>query len=259
MGKAYGGGMDAFSRSEVDRLGERLGSSPTASDEDARMYTAWSKGFVSAATAVEEEVAARARVLGGFQVSSRIKQIRSTSAKLRRMSTRLSSLENIAGCRVVAPTLDDIDRLLVELMTLRISRVRDYRSNPHNGYRAVHLTVRDGSGTAVELQLRTEIQHGWAGMAERWAATIDPDLKYGGGPLAEQETLAELARIGYALDLSRRESSVRAQLLNVALVSASIRETLGPELHNPGRDPELYGEQLVMTVERFLRLTGTGG
>ena len=109
----------------------------------------------------------------------------------------------------------------------------------------------------VELQLRTEIQDGWAGMAERWAAAIDPALKYGGGPPAEQEALAELAQIGYALDLSRRESSVRAQLLNATLASASIRETLGPELDNPGRDPELYSEQLVMTVERFLRLTGT--
>lgn len=222
------------------------------------MYTAWSKGFVSAATAVEEEAAARARVLGGFQVSSRIKQIRSTSAKLRRMSTRLSSLEDIAGCRVVAPTLDDIDRLLIQLMTLRISRVRDYRSTPHHSYRAVHLTVRDGSGTAVELQLRTEIQHGWAGMAERWAATIDPDLKYGGGPLAEQEALAELARIGYALDLSRRASSVREQLLSTARASASIRAMLGPELDDPRWEPELYSERLVMTVEDFLRLTREG-
>lgn len=222
------------------------------------MYTAWSKSFVSATTAVEEEVAARARVLGGFQVSSRIKQIRSTSAKLRRMSTRLSSLEDIAGCRVVAPTLDDIDRLLIQLMTLRISRVRDYRSNPHHSYRAVHLTVRDGSGAAVELQLRTEIQHGWAGMAERWPATIDPDLKYGGGPLAEQEALAELARIGYALDLSRRASSVREQLLNTAGASASIRAALGLELDDPGRDPELRSGRLVMTVENFLRLTRNG-
>ena len=222
------------------------------------MYTAWSKGFVAAATTVEAEVAARAHILGGFQVSSRIKQIRSTSAKLRRMSTRLSSLEDIAGCRVVAPTLDDIDRLLIELMTLRISRVRDYRSAPHNSYRAVHLTVRDGSGTAVELQLRTEIQHGWAGMAERWAATIDPDLKYGGGPLAEQEALAKLARIGYALDLSRRASSVREQLLNTARASASIRATLGSGLDDPGRDPELRSGRLVMTVEKFLRLTREG-
>ena len=73
----------------------------------------------------------------------------------------------------------------------------------------------------VELQLRTEIQHGWAGMAERWAAAIDPALKYGGGPPAEQEALAELAQIGYALDLSRRASSVRGQLLNAARASAS--------------------------------------
>ena len=226
------------------------------------MYTAWSKSFVSAATTVEAEVAAFARVLGGFQVSSRIKQIRSASAKLRRMSTRLSSLEDIAGCRVVAPTLDDIDRLLVELMTLRISRVRDYRSNPHNSYRAVHLAVRDGSGMPVELQLRTEIQDGWAGMAERWAAAIDPALKYGGGPPAEQEALAELAQIGYALDLSRRASSVREQLLNAARASASIRAALGSELDDPGWDPEVRdGRRLVMTVEEFLRLTrgGNGG
>ena len=95
-------------------------------------------------------------------------------------------------------------------------------------------------------------------MAERWAAAIDPDLKYGGGPPAEQEALAELAQIGYALDLSRRASSVREQLLNAARASASIRETLDPELDNPRRDPELYSGRLVMTVENFLRLTREG-
>ena len=111
----------------------------------------------------------------------------------------------------------------------------------------------------VELQLRTEIQDGWAGMAERWAAAIDLDLKYGGGPPAEQEALAELAQIGYALDLSRRASSVREQLLNAARASAPIRAALGSELDDPGWDPEVRdGRRLVMTVEEFLRLARGG-
>jgi ppGpp synthetase/RelA/SpoT-type nucleotidyltranferase len=59
--------------------------------------------------------------------------------------------------------------------------VHDRRIKPSHGYRAVHLVV-DSGGFLVEIQVRTPLQHGWASAVEKLADTIDPDIKYGGGP-----------------------------------------------------------------------------
>lgn len=41
----------------------------------------------------------------------------------------------------------------------------------------------------VEIQIRTELQHQWAELSEKLAASIDQSIKYGGGPDWVQETL----------------------------------------------------------------------
>ena len=68
---------------------------------------------------------------------------------------------------------------MVELCeTLRTSRVCNYQAEPHNGYRAHHLTIRASDSRPVELQIRTEIGDLWANLTERCAALVDPGLKY---------------------------------------------------------------------------------
>jgi ppGpp synthetase/RelA/SpoT-type nucleotidyltranferase len=59
--------------------------------------------------------------------------------------------------------------------------VVDRRAVPSNGYRAVHV-VAQVSGTLVEIQVRSSLQHLWGEFSEKLADVIDPSIKYGGGP-----------------------------------------------------------------------------
>lgn len=89
----------------------------------------------------------------------------------------LSRMEDIAGCRAVVDTIDNVRQLHMALKKSRtkhhLSRERDYISTPkESGYRAIHLVYKYGGGKqefqgmSVELQLRSKIQHSWATAVE---------------------------------------------------------------------------------------------
>lgn len=104
-------------------------------------------------------------------------------AKLRRETIRLSQIQDIAGCRVVVPTLKDQDRiaplLSARLAALGLVKKQDRRHRPSHGYRAIHLIVRI-NGKPVEIQIRTTLQHLWAEISEILADVHGNEVKYGG-------------------------------------------------------------------------------
>ncbi len=174
------------------------------------MYVVWSTSYSGAMHEVQAKVAGCSRGAGlDDPIAARIKQIDSVVAKLRRMPTKLSGLEDIAGCRIAVPTTGDVDRLLAQCVTLDVSRVRDYRESPNNSYRAVHLTVRASDRKPVELQLRTHLQDLWANLAERCAALIDLQLKYGGGP-SDLRDLLKVTSV-YAATLDEERARIRGR------------------------------------------------
>ncbi len=180
-------------------------------------YVEWSATFeapLHQTLATIDNAAKRAGVRLDEQ-TSRIKQLYSIVAKLRRGHPRLSSIDDIAGCRAVVEREVDVNALVLQLATANVKRVRDYRQHDRNGYRAVHLTLVDDAGRAVELQLRTEIQHVWAGLCERRAAVVGHAVKYGGGPPEEQARLQELSRLGRMLDAQQMEHDARAARLDL--------------------------------------------
>ena len=201
--------MVQFSSGEVDRLGGRLREAEkrSRSIEDVATYVAWSTGYARAMQEVQAAIferAVEASVEG--TISSRVKQIDSVAAKLKRMpTTKLSRLEDIAGCRIVVATTRDAERLAGACSTLEITRQRNYRESPRNGYRALHLTVRASDGRPVEVQIRTEIEELWANLAERCAALVDPELKYGGGPQEFRAFLDEMSDLGHQLDIASED------------------------------------------------------
>ena len=200
--------MDGFSNSEIDRLGSRLRRTGSPSANDVSMYVSWSASFEDSLHEIQGAVleAAQRADVDPSERTARIKQLYSTIAKLKRMPTKLSRLDDIAGCRIVVGSEQDINSLVLQLATSNVKRVRDYRHRDRNGYRAVHLTLLSAAGRSVEVQLRTELQHVWAGVCERRAAVVDHAVKYGGGPASEQVLLKELSRTGRTLDLRQEES-----------------------------------------------------
>jgi len=129
-------------------------------------------------------------------VTSRLKTVGAIVAKLTRLSTSLTRMQDVAGARIVVPTLefqDDVLRLVRDrLFAGCITNVKDQREEPDQvGYRAIHAIVHR-SGRYAEIQIRTMWQDRWAQIVERLDASLGTDLKHGKGPAELREWLHEL-------------------------------------------------------------------
>lgn len=118
----------------------------------------------------------------GYEVTGR--PAKSTIAiveKLKRQKTRLTQIQDIAGCRILVGSVVDQDSLInAAKVMLGNTAVDDKRDAPTNGYRAVHLIV-SRMGKLIEVQIRTRAQHLWAEVSEKLADTYGQDIKYGAG------------------------------------------------------------------------------
>ena len=166
----------AFSKTQIDKLGERLKKGlPVKSDLE--MLDDYRSSFGSAYESVVQKITQ----LGQSPTGRMAKSTDSIVDKLRRESVRLSQMQNIAGCRLVVENTEIQDQLIVDLTTgFCEASVVDRRKNPSHGYRAVHV-VAVIAGKPVEIQIRSTLQHLWAELSEKTSDVIDPAIKYGGG------------------------------------------------------------------------------
>ena len=168
-----------LTRSQINRAGRRLRKAETPDEADRQIYDEFRATF---AEPLAEVVEALRGLAGGASVTYRLKRFETTVEKLRRLTSDLSRLEDIGGCRVVVPTMrEQRDILGLIRQEFKIIRERDYQAEPRDGYRALHVVVRS-QGKAVEVQLRTELEEQWANAVERLAERLDPEIKYGSGP-----------------------------------------------------------------------------
>ena len=58
--------------------------------------------------------------------------------------------------------------------------VHDLRNDPHSGYRAVHIWLKQPA--RVEIQIRTHLQGRWANMYEAAADVLGREIRYGALP-----------------------------------------------------------------------------
>ena len=185
------------SRRQIDRLGERLRAGVTP--EDRLLLDGYQESFFGTLLAVNFDLG---RIGIGEMDGGRLKRPESIIAKLERESRiRLSRMQDIAGCRLLAANKAEQDEIYTRLQTdFDIYRAYDIRERPHSGYRAVHLVVRRGD-RFVEVQVRTERQREWAHLSED-ATALDPAIKYGGGEPAIRQALDELSAAYWAYDQS---------------------------------------------------------
>lgn len=177
-----------FSISQLNKLGERLRKGQP-SDDDLRALDTFRLSFASACEQVFHELSK----LGLKPVSRPAKSTASIIAKLNRERSRLSKMQDIAGCRVEVENITEQDRIVTDIIAKFPDAVEyDRRLKPSHGYRAVHVVV-DIDGFLVEIQVRTSLQHGWASTVEKLADKIDLDIKYGGGPEGLQHQLLNLS------------------------------------------------------------------
>ena len=238
--------MTLPSRREIDRLGRRLRETGQITDTDRALYERYRDQFLLSLTAVQDDVARISADIPGAAVSSRLKRLESLVRKLRRNPIRLSSLHDIAGCRLVVPTLGDVRRLQpIFLDEFDIIRFRDYHEGRQDGYRAWHFVIRGSDDHRIELQLRTDLQDIWANISEWLAFRLDYAIKTGGGPSDVRRQLRILSAWGWMIDNQR--ISIEEQIHNIDEISRFIASDLTAR---PQREPiEDVLDRLSWTID----------
>ena len=195
--------MENVSRGEIDRLGRRLRESGAIAPAARELYARFRDSYQHALDEVRGKVddVVRESDIADWHISTRLKRLETLVLKLRRKSYSLSSFHDIAGCRLVVPTLSDVRSLLEPLHgAMDVTRFRDYHDGRGDGYRAWHLIIRSSGGQLVELQVRTDLQDEWANTSEKLAFNHDHAIKSGGGPVEIRRPLLVLSAWGWALD-----------------------------------------------------------
>jgi ppGpp synthetase/RelA/SpoT-type nucleotidyltranferase len=171
------GSSSDLTKSQINRLGDRLRTGGI-SELDLRLLDDYRRSF----TEVYEVVVGLIRDQLGLEPTGRLaKSTTSIIDKLRREKTRLSRMQDIAGCRIIVPDILTQDEVVENLESLFDKlTVVDRRENPSHGYRAVHVIVAH-SDKLIEVQVRTALQHLWAELSEKLSDVGDSAIKYGGG------------------------------------------------------------------------------
>ena len=108
-------------------------------------------------------------------MQGRPKHIYSIVKKMRGKSLNFDQVFDIRAMRVVVPTIKDCYATLSwvhEQFTPIEAEFDDYIAKPKpNGYQSLHTVVRDETGRAIEIQIRTQAMHDHAehGVAAHWA------------------------------------------------------------------------------------------
>lgn len=162
--------------SQIDKLGERLRRIPVE-PADLSLLSDYRQSFHAA---YEYVIASLNSDLALTPTGRAAKSTASIVAKLQRERTRLSRMQDIAGCRVVVEHIvaqnEAVDKIKQHF---QIKAIHDRRIEPSHGYRAVHAIV-EADGRVVEIQVRTLLQHVWAEVSEKLADRFGIHVKYGG-------------------------------------------------------------------------------
>lgn len=115
-------------------------------------------------------------------VAQRLKRLPTIIKKLNRFKTmRLSSMQDIAGVRVIVRDMDQFVEIEGQIQKWPgLNRIKNYIDSPKpDGYRGKHFIFKKGS-SFVEVQLRTQIQHIWATSIETVDVFRGSSMKTGG-------------------------------------------------------------------------------
>lgn len=131
-------------------------------------------------------------------VAERLKRLDSIVGKLQRESgMQLYRMQDIGGCRMVLPTLEEVylfsDKIRKSRIRHEFRKENDYIKEPkESGYRSLHLIYKFKTDThekdiynqypmLIELQFRTHLQHIWATALETIGFFTNQALKAGQG------------------------------------------------------------------------------
>ena len=156
---------------------------------------------------------------GNYYIAQRLKRKPQILRKLKRLSVRLTQLQDIGGCRIIVNSNRDVDDLVEFIRSqmsrdknFKLQRITDYRDRGRDitGYRSVHLILMI-EDRVLELQIRSRIQHYWAESIERTSVIYGHHLKEQEGDVAVINYFKELSDVFYEIE-SGRNPSIAAKI-----------------------------------------------
>lgn len=233
--------------SQLNKIGERLRKN-LATEDDLRLLDEFRVSFQLAYDEVFAELSRMGLNPGGRPQKTTLSII----AKLNRERTRLSRMQDIAGCRVVVDNMFEQDRVIDDLKARwPDALVYDRRVKPSHGYRAVHVVVTIKEHP-VEIQVRTSLQHSWASATEKLSDVFDPEIKYGGGPQTLQDHLINISQSCASLEqVEFLHAQVHWEIENLRIEKAEMDEKFDeklakfiPQDENEARKAKMVQEQI---------------
>ena len=128
-------------------------------------------------------------------VAERLKRLDSITKKLiREPRMNLWTMQDLGGCRVIVPTIEDVYKYANDYEKSRkrhiLKKTYDYIKNPKmSGYRSLHVVYEYQSDSVstynrnmlIEIQYRTHLQHLWATAVETMGLFTKEAIKSGQG------------------------------------------------------------------------------
>lgn len=210
------------------RTGETSGGSTPSYGEVMLWYNDLAEHVQSAIAALDW-----APLLGdrAFEITSRPKTLDTLRQKLRRdPTTPLPNVQDVAGVRFEAEmTLDEQDAVVTAIAGLFghpiPDCIRDLRSAPHSGYRAVHVWLR--LEARVEVQVRTHLQGDWANMYEVAADLFGREIRYDALPekALERQIVLSLREISTkrVVQIEKDRNEIASLMLSLDELPAGVR------------------------------------
>lgn len=155
----------------------------------------------------------------GYYIAQRLKRKPQIVRKLKRLSVRLTQLQDIGGCRIIVNSNKDVNNLIKFIEgkisaqeNLKKIKITDYREKGRDitGYRSVHMMI-EVDGNLLELQIRSRIQHYWAESIERTSVIYGRHLKEQDGDPEVISYFKELSDVFYEIE-SGRTPSVQSKI-----------------------------------------------
>lgn len=187
-----------YGKKRIEKAGRKIASETLTENERAECLEVidnWRAAHAFPMNTFTINLKKQVSDIEGAIVVQRLKRLDTIVDKLKRFpEMSLYRMQDLGGCRVIVPTIEDTYNVKKKLQSSRIRHElineKDYIAipNPNTGYRGIHLIYKyqsdrrdDFNGLQVEIQLRSKKQHLWATAVETVGIFTQNGLKFNQG------------------------------------------------------------------------------
>jgi len=180
---------DTYSNGDWKKLGDRIrANSKDIAESDLEMLQTLRVAYKEPLAYIFGHLEKVARKIDKYSICTfRVKRIESIISKILRLQEMvICRAEDIAGCRCIVHTEEQVYKIQGMLVKLQDEGILDIKGGGHDyikepkpsGYRSLHVIVTPkGDTRKVEIQIRTIDQHNWATLVETTDVLYKSGLK----------------------------------------------------------------------------------